>query len=60
MYGLAPPEPQLAEWRLFSEIDAPIHSVSSKVFPIRGGDGLYLAVLAGYRSPPVDRNRTIA
>jgi len=39
-----------AGWRPFSEISTPTHSVSSNVFPIRGGGGLYLAAPAGYRS----------
>jgi acetyl-CoA carboxylase biotin carboxyl carrier protein len=50
MYGPAPPESRRADWRLFSEIRAPIRSVSPNVFPIRGGGGLYLAAPAGYRS----------
>jgi acetyl-CoA carboxylase biotin carboxyl carrier protein len=50
MFGPAPPESRPKEWRLFSESGAPVRSVSSNVFPICGGDGLYLAIPAGYRS----------
>jgi acetyl-CoA carboxylase biotin carboxyl carrier protein len=50
MCGPVPSESRRADWRLSSEIGAPIRSVSSNVFPIRGGGGLYLAAPAGYRS----------